>query len=640
MYHEPMLTTGMHHPARCPSRLTPGSTSRNARRVVTHIGTWLADVRGHERTFMTRFPRNLTPPHALHRARFTEARTSRRRLVTSAAAAGGSLLAGSRLSFLRASAQTPQVPGGSDGTSGGYSARTGDEIIEETSVADLREGLDNQEFSVADIVEASLKRIEAMDAQGPTLNAMIEVNPDAMAIAEQLDDELRAGKSRGSLHGIPVVIKDVFATGDSMLTTTGSISLEDNAVTRDAFIVEQMREAGMVILGKGNLTEWSNFRGNGMPNGWSSRGGLTVNPYVITHTAWGSSTGPAVAVAASYTPLGVGAETDGSIICPASAAGVVGMKPTVGLVSRQGALGISYSQDSPGPMGRSVRDVAYLLEALAGYDPADHAFGRLSDHFPWAGFSEFPVPDPRSRSYVKTLDSAGLNGVRVGVVRSFFGFDAQADVHVEEAILAMQDAGAEVVDGLYMETYPSFFDGIGEGNVITAEFTFLLNEFLASYCPGGPMQTLDDIIAFHWENPDATQFSGAGDGLLIAQSFSPDAIYQSWYLDQLALNHSLTREQGIDLLMDENDLDVLIAPSCGIPTEIYGGFPGSSTQAAAIAGYPSLTIPIGYTNGLPAGLHLFGRAFSERKILRYAYALEQTLNVRQAPQYLDAIPWG
>lgn len=588
---------------------------------------------------MTRFPVEPSSPRPADRARFTARQTSRRRLLASATAAGGSLLAGSRLSFPRASAQTPQAPGGSDGTSGGYTPRTGDGIIEETSVADLRAGLDNKEFSVTDIVEASLARIEAMDEQGPILNAMIETNPDAIAIAEQLDEELRAGQRRGPLHGIPVVLKDVFATADAMLTTTGSISLEGNRVTRDAFIVEQMREAGMVILGKGNLTEWSNFRGNGMPNGWSSRGGLTVNPYVTSHTAWGSSTGPAVAVAASYAPLGVGAETDGSIIAPAAAAGVVGLKPTVGLVSRQGALGISYSQDSPGPMGRSVEDVAYLLEALAGYDPTDHAFGPLGEHFPWADFAEFPVPQPRTRSYVKTLDSAGLKDVRVGVVRSFFGFDAQADMHVEEAILAMQDAGAEIIDGLYMGTYPSFYDGIGEGNVITAEFTYLLNEFLGTYCPGGPMQTLDDIIAYHWDNPDATKFWGGGDGLLIAQSFSPDAIYQSWYLDQLALNHSLTREQGIDLMMDEDDLDVLVAPSTGIPTEIYGAFPGASTQAPAMAGYPSLTMPIGYSNGLPAGLHLFGRAFSERKILRYAHALEQTMNVRRPPQYLDEVPW-
>jgi amidase len=562
-------------------------------------------------------------------------RTSRRRLL--GAAAGATALSGSRISFPHASAQTPV---GSDGTNGGYTRRSGDEIIEETSVAELRTSLDNQEFSIVDVVEASLQRIEGMDQQGPALNAMIELNPEAIDIAEQLDEELRAGQVRGPLHGIPVVLKDIFATADSMLTTSGSLAMVENEVVADAFIVQQLRDAGMVILGKGNLSEWSNYRGS-VPNGWSSRGGQTVNPYVTSHNAWGSSTGPAVSVAASYTPLAVGAETDGSIICPASATGVVGLKPTVGLVSRRGSIGISYSQDSPGPIGRNVKDVAYLLEALAGYDPNDLAFGALANQFPYAGMQEFPVPDPGTRSYVKGLDSAGLEGVRVGVVRSFFGFDPLADVHADEAIRAMGEAGAEIVDDLYMETYTEFYDGIGEGNVMAAEFTFNLHEYLAAYTPDGPMRTIDDIVDFYYAHPEETQFWGEGDGLLIAQQMSPDAINEQWYLDQLELNHKLTREQGIDLLMDENDLDVLVAPSCAIATDLYSGdFTGSSTQAAAIAGYPSLTMPVGYENGLPAGIHLFGRAYSERKLLRYAYALEQALSIRQAPAYLAEIPWG
>lgn len=563
-------------------------------------------------------------------------RTTRRRLL---AASGGLALTGSRLSFPRASAQTP-APAGSDGTSGGFTRRTGDDIIVETSVADMRQALDNQEYSIGDVVEASLARIEALDPQGPTLNAMIELNPDSMDIAGQLDDELRAGQVRGPLHGIPVVLKDVFATADAMLTTSGSIAMEDNRPIADAFIVQQMREAGMVILGKGNLTEWSNFRGNGMPNGWSSRGGLTVNPYVTTHSAWGSSTGPAVAVAASYTPLAVGAETDGSIICPAAGTGVVGLKPTVGLVSRRGAIGISFSQDSPGPIGRSVKDIAYLLEILAGYDPEDMAFGEMSTTFPWASFPEFPVPDPGTRSYVKTLDSAGLEGTRVGVVRTFFGFDPEADLHTEEAIRAMRELGAEIVDDLHMESYTSFYDGIGEGNILAAEFTYNLHDYLTTSTPDGPILSIDDLLAFYWAHQEETQFWGEGDGLLIAQNTSPDAIYEQWYLDQLELNHSLTRGQGIDLLMDEHDLDVLVAPSAGIPTEAWSNeFPGSSTQAAAMAGYPSLSLPVGYTNGLPAGMHMFGRAFSERKILRYAYALEQSLNIRRPPEYLDEVAW-
>lgn len=563
-------------------------------------------------------------------------RATRRHLI----AAGGLAVAGSRITFPRASAQTPEPAAGSDGTSGGFTRRSGDDIIVETTVADMRQALDNQEFSIAHVVEASLARIEALDQQGPTLNAMIELNPDAMDIAARLDEELRAGQVRGPLHGIPVVLKDVFATGDSMLTTAGSLAMMENRPIADAFIVQRMRDAGMVILGKGNMTEWANFRGNGMPNGWSSRGGLTVNPYVTSHSAWGSSTGPAVAVAASYAPLSVGVETDGSIICPAAGTSVVGFKPTVGLVSRHGAIGISFSQDSPGPIGRSVKDVAYLLEVLVGYDPDDMAYGELGTTFPWASFPEFPVPDPGSRSYVKTLDSAGLDDARVGVVRSFFGLDPETDRLAEEAIRAMRELGAEIVDDLYMESYGAFQDGIGEGNIIAAEFTYNLHDYLTSYTPDGPILSIDDLLAFYWDHQEETEFWGEGDGLLIAQNISPDVIYEDWYLEQLDLNHSLTREQGIDLLMDENELDVLVAPSCPLPTEAWANdFAGSSTQASAMAGYPSLTLPIGYSNGLPAGLHLFGRAFSERKLLRYGYALEQSLNIRRPPEYLDEIRW-
>jgi amidase len=553
------------------------------------------------------------------------------------------VLSGATLTFPRGttlSAQTPDAPGVSDGTGGGYTPRAGNDIIEEASVAGLRAALDQQEFSITDMVEASLNRIEEMDLQGPGLNAMIQLNPEALDIAGQLDEELRQGQKRGPLHGIPVVLKDIFATADAMLTTSGSLALADNAVIQDAFIVEQMRNAGMIILGKSNMTEWSNFRGAGEPSGWSSRGGQTVNPHVTSHTASGSSTGSAVAVAASYTPLSVGAETDGSIICPASACGIVGLKPTVGLVSRQGSLGISFSQDSPGPMGRSVSDVAYLLEVLAGYDPMDMAFGEMAGSFSAARFVEFPVPDPGTRSYVKSLDSAGLAGARVGVVRSLFGVDPVADAHVEDAILAMREAGAEIIDDIYIESYGAIMDGISEGNVLAAEFTYGFQQFLSTYMPDGPISSMEDVVNFYREHAEETMFYGEDDGLVNAMYMSPDAIYEDWYLEALASNHTYTREEGIDLVMDEHDLNVLVAPSAGMPTELYSEFLGSSTQIAAMAGYPSLTLPIGYTNGLPAGLHMFGRAFSERKILRYAYALEQILSVRRPPAYFSDVSYG
>jgi amidase len=566
----------------------------------------------------------------------TRTRMSRRALGrTAAGAAAGTFVSGSILTFPRAA--SAQDSG--DGTQGGFTRREGEDIIVETSVADLRSGLDHQEFTIADIVETALARITAMDEDGPGLNAMIEVNPDAMDIAAQLDEELRAGSKRGPLHGIPVVVKDIFATADSMLTTSGSLALMENVVVRDAFVIEQMRNAGMVILGKTNMSEWSNFRGSGGPNGWSSRGGLTVNPYITTHSAWGSSTGSAVAVAASYSPLGIGGETDGSIICPAAACGVVGLKPTVGLVSRQGVMGNSMSQDSPGPIGRSVRDVAYMLEVLAGYDPEDSAFGEMADSFPWSRFPEFPIPDPGTRSYVKALDSAGLQGTRVGVVRSLFGFDAEVDRHVEDALVAMKEAGAEIVDDVYMESYETIYDGVSEGNVLLAEFPCVLQQFLANYMPDGPVMSIEDIVNFYWENQESTQFYDETDGLLQAMYLGTEAIYEQWYLDSLVTSHTLTREEGIDKAMDEMQLDVLVAPSTSLPADLYGGESfGSSTQIASMAGYPSLTLPVGYSNELPAGMHLFGRAFSERKLLRYAYALEQMLDARRPPEYLTELP--
>lgn len=562
--------------------------------------------------------------------------TTRRRFLTAGAGATATALTGTRLTF--PSGTLAQDAGDGTVSTPMASPIPGSDIVEETSISELRAGLDRQDFSVTEIVEASLARIGAMDAQGPALNAMIELNPDALEIAAQLDDELRQGRPRGPMHGIPVVLKDIFATADNMSTTTGSLALIQNTVVRDAFIVEQMRNAGMVILGKSNLSEWSNYRG-ALPSGWSSRGGQTVNPYVTTHTPWGSSSGSAVAVAASYTPVSLGSETDGSIICPASACGVVGMKPTVGLVSRQGVLGISFSQDSPGPMGRSVADVAAMLEVMVGYDPEDMAYGAMANYFPAAQFPEFPVPDPGTRTYVQMLDSSNLEGVRVGVVRSMFGFDPDTDVHVESAIEAMREAGAEIVDDVLIEAQWAVMDGLGEALVLSTEFTYTVQSFLDNYMPGGPMMTIQDIVDFYWEHAEETNFLGWVDGLSEALAVSPEAIYDPYYQDQLALNHTLTREQGIDLVMNEQNLDVLVAPSSGIATEIDGGeFRGATTQVPAIAGYPSLTLPVGYTNGLPTGMHMFGRAFSERKLLRYAHGLESTLNIRRPPQYLPELP--
>lgn len=510
------------------------------------------------------------------------------------------------------------------------------EMVEEVGVAALRQSFDDGSFSITEYLEATLGRIDAMDAKGPTLRAVIELNPDAMEIAGQLEEEARRGQIRGPLHGIPVLVKDIFATADDMLTTSGSLAMVENEVIRDAFLVEQLRNAGAVLIGKTNLTEWSNFTGNA-PAGWSSRGGQTVNPYITDHTAWGSSTGSAVAVAASYVPIAVGAETDGSIICPASACGVVGLKPTVGLVSRSGGIPITFTQDSPGPIGRTVEDVAYMLNALAGYDPEDVAFGMMARFAPAARFDEFPVQNVGGIDYTKALDPNGLKGARIGVCRGMFGFDPVTDALVEEAIVAMADAGAEIIDEIYMDASSLLADDTGGGTMMIVEFGWGIQNFIDNYMPGGPMTSLQDIVNFNYENAMETLPFSDEDGLAVA--LSTGTIEDQWYLDLVNSKVSTARDRGIDPVMDLHNLDALIAPSTGLPTPLDDlVFLGSSTQVPSVAGYPSLTLPVGFAGGLPAGMHMFGRAFSEATLLRLAYSLEQNLQARKPPTYLDSAP--
>lgn len=512
------------------------------------------------------------------------------------------------------------------------------DMLEEVSIADIRTAYDDGSFSIVEYVEATLERINAMDSRGPALNAVIEMNPDVMDIAEQLDAEARRGEIRGPLHGVPVLVKDVFASADAMRTTAGSLALAENEVVRDAFLVEQLRNAGAVLIGKTNMSEWSNFTGNG-PAGWSSRGGQTVNPYITDHTAWGSSTGSAVAVSASYVPLAIGVETDGSILCPASACGVVGMKPTVGLVSRSGGIPISFTQDSPGPIGRSVEDVAYMLSAIAGYDPEDMAFGHMASYAPAARFSDFPVQDVGGIDYTKALDPNGLKGARIGVCRGMFGFDPETDVHVEEAIVAMAEAGAEIIEDVYMDASYILADGINEGNMMIVEFAWGIQNFIDTYMPHGPMTSLLDIVNFNAENAMYTLPLGGEDGLAVP--LYTGTIDDQWYLDLVHSNVTTARDQGIDMAMDTHDLDAMIAPTTGLPTPFSNlQFLGSTSQVPSMAGYPSITLPVGFSRGLPAGMHMFGRAFSEETLLKLAYALEQMLQARRPPTYLDTAPDG
>lgn len=505
------------------------------------------------------------------------------------------------------------------------------DVIEEISVRELRDYLDSGAFTVAELVAACLDRIDELDGGSTDLRAMIEINPDAGAIAEGLDEELQRGDRRGLLHGIPVVLKDIIATDDEMRTTAGAIALADNPVGKDAFIVERLRDAGAVILGKTNLTEWSNFMGSDGQSGFSARGGQTVNPYHLDYSPSGSSSGSAVAVAASYVPLAIGSETNASIIAPASICGVVGLKPTVGLVSRAGVIPISFSQDSPGPLARSVEDAAILLGAIAGLDPDDPSQGIAENSSPGATVIGSPIPEPGEIDYTGALDADGLEGARIGVCRSLFGFDPRADAAAEDAIAVMEDAGAEIIDDVYITSMDELPNGYV---VLLTEFAWGLADFLDTYMSGAPVSTIEDIVAFNFANADEALLGRDQSGLTDALATRP--VDDPVYLDTRAVRQSLMREQGIDAIMDELDLDALVAPTASIaePLAGGGGF-GSSAEAAATAGYPSLTLPIGLVDGLPAGIHFFGRAFSEETLLKLAYSLEQALPEREPPTYIE-----
>lgn len=518
-------------------------------------------------------------------------------------------------------------------------AVTADSLIVESTIADIRAALDSGDVTIVDLVQASLDRIAGMDGDDTDfgLHAVIETNPDALAIATTLDEELRNGQSRGPLHGIPVLVKDVFASADGLKTAAGSLALAENTVVEDSFVVQRLREAGIVLLGKANMSEWAGFRSSGLGSGWSGRGGQAVNPYQLDKSPWGSSSGSAIAVAASYVPLALGTETDGSIVCPASACGVVGLKPTVGLVSRRGVIPIGFSQDSPGPFGRTVRDVALLLSAIAGFDDEDPSNGEFADSAPASEFDSSPIQAPGDLDYTATLDENALNGKRIGVARSLFGWDASADAMMEETIATLQAAGAEIVDDLYFE---GEFDVELEYVVLITEFAYGTQQFFDRFMPDGPIASLADVIAFNDDH--AAEELDFGDQVVLERALDVGPIDDPGYEDARATMHRATRQDGIDAMMDAAGIDALIAPTAPVPAEVssYGdpGFAGSSATPAAMAGYPSISIPIGLVDNLPVGMNIFGRAFSERTLLEIAYGCEQILRARVPPSYLPADP--
>jgi amidase len=479
------------------------------------------------------------------------------------------------------------------------------------------------EQTARSITEQFLARIDDVDRRGPAINSVIEVNPDALAIADARDRERRDGGTRGPLHGIPILLKDNVDTADRMHTSAGSLALARSTPARDAFLVQRLRDAGVVILGKTNLSEWANFRSTRSSSGWSGRGGQTRNPYALDRNPCGSSSGSAAAVSANLAACAIGTETDGSIVCPASACGIVGIKPTLGLVSRSGVIPIAHSQDTAGPMARTVADAAALLGVLTGVDPRDRATvastGR--SHTDYTGF----------------LDPGGLRGARIGVARNYFGFSDAVDHAMNDAIAAMKSAGATIVDPANIATKGRFDDS--EFEVLLYEFKADLNAYLAGLGPQAPARSLADLIAFNERNREREMPFFGQEIFVMAQKKGP--LTTRAYRQALAKNHRLSRAEGIDAVIARHRLDAIVAPTGGPawPTDLLNGdhFTGGSSTMAAVAGYPSITIPAGSVFGLPVGISFFASAYTEPKLIRLAYALEQTLKARTAPRFLPTI---
>jgi len=523
-----------------------------------------------------------------------------------------SVLAGVSAAVLPALAATREAAGSS-------AVEVGPSDLDEITIADLQAGLASGKFSARSITEKYLARIEEIDKQGPAINSVIEVNPEALAIADALDKE--HNRARGPMHGIPVLIKDNIDTADRMQTTAGSLALLGSRPMRDSFVAQKLRECGAVILGKTNLSEWANIRSSHSSSGWSGRGGQTVNPYALDRNPCGSSSGSGAATAASLCAVAVGSETDGSVVCPASANGLVGIKPTLGLISRAGIIPIAHSQDTAGPMARTVRDAAILLGALVGVDPRDSATSAS------AGKSS---PD-----YTKFLDPHGLRGARIGVARKYFGSNDAQDQLMNNLIDAMKRQGAEMIDPADLPTHGKFDDT--EFLVLLYELKADLNVYLANR-PGAP-GSLKDVIDFNDHNRDKEMPYFGQDIFIKAEAKGP--LTTKEYTDALEANHRLSRTEGIDAVMDKFHLDAIMAPTAGpawlIDFANGDHAVGGSSNAAAVAGYPDITVPAGFVFGLPVGVSFFGRAWSEPTLLKIAYGFEQTIQARRPPRFLPTL---
>lgn len=489
----------------------------------------------------------------------------------------------------------------------------------EASVTDLQAAMQSGKLTSVSLVKAYLARVKAIDKSGPRINSIIELNPDAMKIAAALDKERKTKGLRGPLHGIPVLLKDNIATADNMQTTAGSLALMGVKPPRDAFLVTRLRDAGAVILGKTNLSEWANLRSTRSTSGWSARGGLTRNPYALDRNASGSSSGSAASIAASLAAVAVGTETDGSIISPANVNGLVGFKPTVGLISRNGIIPLSHSQDTAGPMARTVADAAALLSVIAGSDPRDDATREATT---------------RTRDYTKFLDADGLKGARIGVVRANFGGrNDLASAVVEEALVVLRAKGAILIDPVEIPNAGKY--GQTELDVLLYELKADMAAYLAEFAPGSAIMTLKDLIDFNEKHRDRELPFFGQEYFLRAEA--KGGLDSQEYLDALANNHRYARTEGLDQVLKVHRLDALVAPS-GPPaslTDFIRGDPGgvSFTSPAAVAGYPHITVPAGFVHGLPVGMSFVGTAWSEARLIQLAYAYEQASMTRRGPTF-------
>ena len=538
---------------------------------------------------------------------------SRREFLGSTAAAGGLAVSGSMACSQRE---------GSEGE--GATVPVTEFELNEKTIADLQEAMEAGRYSARAITQLYLERIEELNQQGPELRAIIEVNPDALEIAESLDKERKEKGSRGPLHGIPIVLKDNVDTHDRMTTTAGSLALEGSTPPQDSYVAAKFREAGAILLAKANLSEWANFRTERSSSGWSGRGGQCRNPYCLDRNPCGSSSGSAVASAANLCAGSIGTETNGSIVCPANANGVVGLKPTVGLVSRSGIIPISHSQDTAGPITRTVADAAVILSALTGVDSNDPAT---------AASAEFVGMD-----YTKSLNVEGLNGARVGVARQYFGFHEKVDELLEDAISEMERLGATLVDPVEIPSRGEFKEAPYQ--VLLYEFKEGLNAYLSSLGPDAPARSLEEIIEFNERNADRELPYFGQEVFVKAQEKGP--LSSKEYLEALELTQRLSREEGIDAVMDEHELDAIIAPTGGPAwvTDLVTGdrFLGGSSSMAARSGYPNISVPMGFVHGLPVGISFFGRPWSEPTLISLVYSFEQATSARRPPEFLPTLP--